>query len=67
MRPDPYKRARSRQYKAKHGIFDHKNASDQSKDSQTSIIDEKIEKESDNNSILSDGIFFIFAKVLILF
>ena len=57
MRPDPYKRARSRQYKAKHGIFDHKNASDQSKYSQTSIMGEKIGEESDNISITSDGTF----------
>lgn len=57
MRPDPYKRARSRQYKAKHGISDNKNYAYQSKDFLSSIIDEKYSKES-NNNITPDGNFF---------
>ena len=69
MRPDPYKRARSRQYKAKHGISDHNKAADQSKDFRSSIIDEKYiySKESNNNIISSDGNIFLYSKALILF
>ncbi len=42
MRPDPYKRARSRQYKAKHGIFDPNKYAKQDDCLPSNILGEKL-------------------------
>lgn len=50
MRPDPYKRAKSRQYKIKHGIIDSKIATKQESVLPSNIPDEKFALD-----IVSDG------------
>lgn len=51
MRPDPYKQAKSRQYKAKHGLIDTRKADKQGLALPSNISGEKllIDLDSDGN------------------
>lgn len=50
MKPDPYKRARSRQYKAKHGLFEDQKHSKQELNLPTNISDENLSLSPDLDS-----------------
>lgn len=60
MRPDPYKRARSRQYKARHGIIDSKATSKFESNLPSNISDEQIFMISDAvNSINQSAVILL--------
>ena len=65
MRPDPHKRARSRQYKAKHGLFGNQHQSKQQSNLPSNISDESFSLFPDTEGITNnDWINFTFLEKL---
>ena len=65
MRPDPYKRARSRQYKIKHGLFDHVKLSNPQSNLPSNIFDDILSLALVSEGIL-DIIFFTTLTTYVL-